>query len=42
MIQDLIELAVLGDKHPESLSKINFDASLIQKALTTSLLNQKI
>jgi len=36
MIQDLIELAVLGDKNPEPLSKINFDVTLTQQARTTS------
>jgi len=36
MIQDLIELAVLGEKNPEPLAKINFDVANLQTARTTS------
>ncbi|MBI9061521.1 MAG: hypothetical protein JEZ14_06000 [Marinilabiliaceae bacterium] len=36
MIQDLIELAVLGEKNPEPLTIINFDPSLNESARTTS------
>ncbi len=36
MIQDLIELAVLGDKNPEPLANINFDVANLQTARTTS------
>jgi hypothetical protein len=36
MIQDLIELAVLAEKYPEPLAKINYDTSLNDKAKTTS------
>ncbi|WP_289528664.1 hypothetical protein [Labilibaculum sp. K2S] len=36
MIQDLIELAVLGEKYPEPLAVINFDVTLNQKARTTA------
>jgi len=36
MIQDLIELAVLGEKNPEPLTKINFDVATLQTARTIS------
>lgn len=36
MIQDLIELAVLGEKYPEPLSAINFDLANLGQARTTS------
>jgi len=36
MIQDLIELAVLGEKNPEPLAKINFDVATLQTARATS------
>jgi len=36
MIQDLIELAVLGEKNPAPLAVINYDVELNQKARTTS------
>ena len=36
MIQDLIELAVLGEKYPEPLAKINFDVTSLQTARSTS------
>lgn len=36
MIQDLIELAVLGEKNPEPLASINFDVASLQNARTTS------
>ncbi len=36
MIQDLVELAVLGEKNPQPLALINFDTTLQEKARTTS------
>ncbi|WP_421918605.1 hypothetical protein [Marinifilum sp.] len=36
MIQDLVELAILGEKYPEPLAKVNYDVSLNGKAMTTS------
>lgn len=36
MVQDLIELAVLGEKYPEPLVKINFDLELLAQARTIS------
>jgi len=36
MVQDLIELAVLGEKYPEPLVKINFDLELLTEARTLS------
>ena len=36
MIQDLVELATLGEKHPEPLAAINFDTASLQNAKTTS------
>ncbi|WP_421918556.1 hypothetical protein [Marinifilum sp.] len=36
MIQDLVELAILGGKYPEPLAKVNYDLSLNGKAMTTS------
>ena len=36
MVQDLLELAVLGEKYPEPLSDINFDLALLPKARTMS------
>ena len=36
MVQDLIELAVLGEKYPEPLSAINFDPARLEQARTAS------
>lgn len=36
MIQDLIELAVLGEKYPEPLAAINFDTDKLSRARTLS------
>jgi hypothetical protein len=36
MIQDLIELAILGEKNPEPLIKINFDVTSLQTVKSTS------
>ena len=36
MIQDLLELAVLGEKNPDSLAIIGFDRVTLQNARTTS------
>jgi len=36
MIQDLIELAVLGEKNPQPLTDINYDHSLNEKARVSS------
>mgnify|MGYP003624388955 CR=1 FL=1 len=36
MIQDLVELAVLGEKNPEPLNLIGFNALALQNAKTTS------
>ncbi|WP_299576265.1 hypothetical protein [uncultured Sunxiuqinia sp.] len=36
MIQDLLELAVLGEKYPEPLNAINFDLAQLQEARTVS------
>lgn len=36
MIQDLLELAVLGENYPEPLTAIGYDVALSQKARTTS------
>jgi len=36
MIQDLVELATLGEKNPAPLAKIGFDVELLQTARTTS------
>jgi len=36
MVQDLIELAVLGEKYPDPLTAINFDLNLLQQARTQS------
>lgn len=36
MIQDLIELAVLGEKNPEPLTHINYDSALNEKARASS------
>ena len=36
MIQDLLELAVLGDKHPEPLTAIGYDVAINTQARTTS------
>jgi hypothetical protein len=36
MIQDLLELAVLGEKNPEPLAKISYDVSLHETARSTS------
>ena len=36
MIQDLVELAILGEKYPEPLAKVNYDVSLNEKAMATS------
>ncbi len=36
MIQDLIELAVLGEKYPEALAAINFDVTKLETARSTS------
>jgi len=36
MIQDLIELAVLGEKNPHPLNEINYDISLNEKARASS------
>ncbi len=36
MVQDLVELAVLGEKYPEPLSAINFDLATLQQARTVS------
>lgn len=36
MVQDLIELAVLGEKYPEPLAAIHFDVELLQQARTLS------
>ncbi len=36
MVQDLIELAVLGEKYPEQLVAINFDVATLAEARTTS------
>jgi len=36
MVQDLIELAVLGEKYPEPLVAINFDLTSLEQARTTS------
>ncbi len=36
MIQDLLELAVLGEKNPEPLADINFDTTYLQSARTLS------
>jgi hypothetical protein len=36
MVQDLIELAVLGEKYPEPLAAIHFDAALLEQARTVS------
>ncbi|TRX71445.1 hypothetical protein [Carboxylicivirga sp. M1479] len=36
MIQDLVELASLGEKNPEPLTKISFDVATLQTARSTS------
>lgn len=36
MVQDLIELAVLGEKYPSPLAAINFDMASLEVARTTS------
>jgi len=36
MVQDLVELAVLGEKYPEPLSQINFDMPLLELSRTLS------
>ncbi|MCY1718788.1 hypothetical protein OU798_00435 [Prolixibacteraceae bacterium Z1-6] len=36
MIQDLIELAVLGEKYPEPLTSVNLDPDLLPQARTVS------
>ncbi len=36
MIQDLVELAVLGEKYPEPLTRIQFNMEALQKARSTS------
>ncbi|MGQ8337736.1 hypothetical protein ACUNWD_14400 [Sunxiuqinia sp. A32] len=36
MVQDLVELAVLGEKFPEPLTTINFDISTLQQARVVS------
>jgi len=36
MIQDLSDLAVLGEKNPEPLKQINFDMALLEECATTS------
>lgn len=36
MVQDLIELAVLGEKYPEQLTAINFDVAQLEQARTLS------
>jgi len=36
MIQDLVELAILGEKNQEPLTKIGFDIATLQNAKTTS------
>lgn len=36
MIQDLLELAVLGEKYPEPLAAVGFDTTTLQTARTTS------
>lgn len=36
MIQDLIELAILGEKNPDELTKIGFDVASLANAKTTS------
>jgi hypothetical protein len=36
MVQDLVELAILGEKHQEPLTAINFDLALLQQARTLS------
>ncbi|MCT4587610.1 MAG: hypothetical protein N4A71_07290 [Carboxylicivirga sp.] len=36
MIQDLVELAVIGEKNPQPLSEISFDATRLQGARTLS------
>lgn len=36
MVQDLIELAVLGEKYPEPLAAINFDVAALAEARSTS------
>lgn len=36
MVQDLLELAVLGEKYPEPLNAINFDLAQLQEARTVS------
>ena len=36
MVQDLIELAVLGEKYPDPLTAINFKMDLLQQARTQS------
>lgn len=36
MVQDLIELAILGEKYPEPLSSINLELDLLQQARTIS------
>jgi hypothetical protein len=36
MVQDLVELAVLGEKHPQPLTAINFDLDRLQNARTLS------
>lgn len=36
MVQDLIELAILGEKYPEPLAAVHFDVNLLQQARTVS------
>ncbi|TAJ13091.1 hypothetical protein DMA11_10525 [Marinilabiliaceae bacterium JC017] len=36
MIQDLVELAVLGEKNPQPFTKISFETEKLQTARTTS------
>lgn len=36
MIQDLVELAILGGKYPDPLAKVNYNVGLNEKAMTTS------
>ncbi len=36
MVQDLVELAVLGEKYPQPLTAINFDMNRLQNARTLS------
>ena len=36
MVQDLLELAVLGEKYPRPLTQINFNVEVLQTARTLS------